>query len=49
VGETKDAFLNIPGRVAHVLHGLKDPLEVEAYLYKEINETLGNLSRLEKL
>lgn len=48
VGETKDALLNIPGRIAHVLHGLKDPLEVEKKLYDEINDALGNLSRLEK-
>lgn len=48
VGETKEAFLNIPARVAPDLLASKDIVDVEMRLLKEINDVLASLSRIEK-
>lgn len=48
VSETKEAFLNIPARVAPDLLASKDIIDVEMRLLKEINDVLTTLSRVEK-
>lgn len=48
VSETKEAFLNIPARVAPDLLASKDIIDVEMRLLKEINDVLASLSRVEK-
>jgi hypothetical protein len=48
VSNSKSALLNLPGRVAPVLAGMTNVIEIENYLMAEINETLSALSKLEK-
>lgn len=46
VAETRDAILNVPAKVAPILVGMKNAVEVENLLQKELNESLTSLSRL---
>lgn len=44
--ETKDAILNIPGRVSPIAVSITDPVEMENFLRAELNNALLNLSRI---
>jgi hypothetical protein len=47
VGETRDAFGNLAGKLAPTLVGITDPIEMETTIMKAINEALESLSRFE--
>jgi hypothetical protein len=47
VSETRDALLNIPGKLSPILVGISDPVEMETTLLKELNSALESLSRFE--
>lgn len=48
VGETRDALINIPGKIAPLLVSITDPIEMETKLLMEINQALEGLSRFDK-
>lgn len=46
VSETKDALTNLPGKLAPLLVGITDVVEMETTLMKEMNRALESISKL---